>query len=57
MPRWLVCHEFETQDIDWTLLGQAGETEWSRRIVGDTEVMDVSIWTLKKAWDESQSSL
>lgn len=50
MPRWLTCHEFETPDIDWTILGQAGETEWSKKIVGEAKTMDVSIWKLKKGW-------
>ena len=52
MPRWLTCHEFDTTEIDWSILGRAGETEWSKRITGEVEVMDVSIWKLKKAWGQ-----
>lgn len=52
MPRWLTCHEFETTDIDWSILSKAGETEWSKKIGGDAQVMDVSIWKLKKAWGQ-----
>lgn len=52
MPRWLTCHEFETTDINWGILGKAGETEWSKKIVGEVKVMDVSIWQLKNAWGQ-----
>lgn len=50
MPRWLTCHEFESADIDWNVLGQAGETEWSKKIIGDAKVMDATVWRLKKGW-------
>lgn len=52
MPRWLACHEFDTTDLDWSILGASGETEWSKKIMGDAKVVDATVWKLKKAWGQ-----
>jgi len=52
LAKWRACHEFETSDIGWAKLTQAGETNWSKRIMGDAKVVDVSTWRFKQGWDE-----
>lgn len=55
-PSYLAVHEFETLDsVDHKQVQRTRETEWSRRILGKAERVDISAYKLLSAFGSGAS--
>jgi len=51
VPQYLALHEFDGEDFPFTELGPTADTEWAKRIMGNTRAAEVGWYRLKRVYN------
>lgn len=54
IPAFLALHEFEGEDLPWKEMGESGETEWAKKVMGKLAREEVGFYRLKREYPESE---